>query len=139
MPAELLAEATALRTALLEAAAEADDELLGRYLEAGTLTEEELRRGLAAGARARKFLPVAVAAAKTGLGVRELLDLAVLVFPSPAERVVAGTDLGGKEAIGPGSPTPPSAARSSRPPSTTSPAGSTTSASSPARSSPRPR
>jgi elongation factor G len=91
----------------MEAAAEADDELLGRYLEAGTLDEEELRRGLAAGTRARKFLPVAVAAAKTGLGVRELLDLAVLLFPSPAERVVAGTDLGGKEVIWAGEPNAP--------------------------------
>ena len=84
VPAGQLAEATALRTTLLEAAAEADDELLGRYLDAGTLTEEELRRGLAAGARARKFLPVALAAAQRGLGVRQLLDLAVLIFPSPA-------------------------------------------------------
>jgi elongation factor G len=84
VPAGLLAEATALRIALLEAAAEADDELLGHYLDAGTLTEAELRRGLAAGARARKFMPVAVAAAKGGLGVRQLLDLAVLIFPSPA-------------------------------------------------------
>jgi elongation factor G len=107
VPAALLGEATALRTTLLEAAAEADDELLGRYLEAGTLGEEELRRGLAAGTRAHRFLPVALAAAKSGLGVRELLDLAVLLFPSPAERVVAGTDLGGKEVMWAGEPNAP--------------------------------
>ena len=107
VPAELAAEAAALRTAMMEAAAEADDELLGRYLEAGTLDAEELHRGLAAGTRARKFLPVAVAAAKTGLGIRELLDLAVLLFPSPTERVVAGTDLGGKEVMWAGEPNAP--------------------------------
>ena len=99
VPAARQSEAAALRTAMLEAAAEADDELLGRYLDSGTLTEAELRRGLALGARARKFLPVALAAAKTGLGVLQLLDLAVLLFPPPAERVVAGTDLGGKEVL----------------------------------------
>lgn len=99
VPAGLQAEATALRTGMLEAAAEADDELLGHYLDAGTLTEAELRRGLAAGARAGRFLPVALAAAKTGLGVRQLLELAVLLFPSPAERVVAGVDLAGKEVL----------------------------------------
>jgi elongation factor G len=107
LPAELVAEATALRTTLMEAAAEADDELLGRYLDAGTLTEEELRRGLAVGTRTHRFLPVGVAAAKSGLGVRQLLDLAVLLFPSPAERVVAGTDLGGKEVIWAGEPNAP--------------------------------
>ncbi len=95
IPADLKAEADRLRTAMLEAAAESDDELLGKYLEGAALTEEEICRGLAAGARAQKFLPVAVAAAKPGIGVRELLDLAVRLFPGPEARVVAGKDLGG--------------------------------------------
>ncbi len=99
VPAEAKAEAERLRTALVEAAAESDDELLGKYLEGGALTEDEIVRGLAAGAAAQKFLPVAVANAKTGAGLRELLDLAVRVFPGPERRQVKGKDLSGKETL----------------------------------------
>jgi elongation factor G len=95
IPAEVKAEAERLRTALVEAAAEADDELLGKYLEGTAIEEDEIRRGLAAGARAQKYLPVAVAAAKGGVGVRELLDVAVALFPAPEARAVKGKDLGG--------------------------------------------
>ncbi|HET9553262.1 MAG TPA: elongation factor G [Anaeromyxobacteraceae bacterium] len=95
IPADLQAEADRLRTALVEAAAEADDELLGKYLEGTALEEAEIWRGLAAGARAQKYLPVVVAAAKAGVGVRELLDAAVALFPAPEARVVKGKDLGG--------------------------------------------
>ena len=83
VPADMKDEVETHRTALLEAAAEADDELLGKYLEGGSLTEAEIIRGIAAGAKAQKFLPVACACAKNGVGVRELLDLAVAVLPSP--------------------------------------------------------
>jgi elongation factor G len=99
VPAEAKAEAERLRTALVEAAAESDDELLGKYLEGGALTEDEIVRGVAAGAAAQKFLPVAVANAKTGAGLRELLDLAVRVFPGPERRQVKGKDLSGKETL----------------------------------------
>ena len=96
IPAEVKAEAESMRTALVEAAAESDDELLGKYLEGGALTEEEIARGLAAGAARLKFLPLACVAAKPGVGVRELLDLVVQLFPGPEARVVTGKDLSGK-------------------------------------------
>ena len=99
VPADLKEEAERLRTALVEAAAESDDELLGKYLEGGALTAEEIVRGIAAGAAAQKFLPVAVACAKTGVGVRELLDLAVQIFPGPEKYEVKGKDLGGRETL----------------------------------------
>jgi len=98
--AELKEEAERLRTALVEAAAESDDELLGKYLEGGALTSAEIVRGIAAGAAAQRFLPVAVACAKgAGVGVRELLDLAIQVFPAPESREVKGKDLGGRETL----------------------------------------
>jgi len=97
VPAEIRAEAEAARTVLVEAAAESDDELLGKYLEGGTLSTEEVVRGLAAGAARQKFLPVLVGAAKPGVGVRELLDLVAQVLPGPEARVVRGKDLSGKE------------------------------------------
>jgi elongation factor G len=98
VPAELRAEADAARSALVEAAAESDDELLGKYLEGGGLSDEEIARGLAAGAAAQKFLPVALVCAKTGIGIRELLDLAVKLLPAPSAREVKGKDLHGSEA-----------------------------------------
>ena len=99
VPADLKAEAEQLRTALVEAAAETDDELLGKYLEGAALTPEEIVRGVAAGAAAQKFLPVAVACAKGGIGVRELLDLAVQIFPGPEKHEVKGKDLHDRETL----------------------------------------
>jgi elongation factor G len=96
VPADLKDEVERLRTALIEAAAECDDELLGKYLEGGSLGEDEIVRGVAAGIRGQKFLPVACACAKSGLGVRELLELAVAVLPGPA--AAAAKDLHGADA-----------------------------------------
>src|SRR5512133_1070337 len=97
VPAALKPQVEPLRTALLEAAAEADDELLGKYLDGTALSQDEIYRGLAAGARAQKFLPVACVAAKAGIGVRELLELAVRILPGPEARRVVGADLSGRE------------------------------------------
>jgi elongation factor G len=102
VPGQLAGDAERLRTVLVEAAAESDDELLGRYLEGGTLSEEEIARGLATGAAGQRFLPVACACAKSGVGVRELLDLAVRIFPGPEAREVKGKDLAGKDVTRPG-------------------------------------
>ncbi|HEU4383318.1 MAG TPA: elongation factor G [Anaeromyxobacteraceae bacterium] len=107
IPADMKAQAEAARTVLVEAAAESDDELLGKYLEGGALTEEEIARGLAAGAATLKFLPLACAAAKPGVGVRELLDLVVQLLPGPESRAVTGKELSGKPAGRRGDPGAP--------------------------------
>ncbi|HSD22052.1 MAG TPA: elongation factor G [Anaeromyxobacter sp.] len=107
VPGELAGDAERLRTALVEAAAEADDDLLGRYLEGGTLSEEEIARGIAAGAAGQRLLPVACACAKSGVGVRELLDLAVRIFPGPEAHEVKGKDLAGKDVTLPATPNAP--------------------------------
>ena len=99
IPADLRAEAERLRGALVEAAAESDDELLGKYLEGGALSDDEIARGVAAGMAGQKFLPIACAAAKSGVGIRELLDLTVKLFPGPEAREVKGKDLGGRESV----------------------------------------
>ncbi len=111
IPADMKAQADAARTVLVEAAAESDDELLGKYLEGGTLTEEEVARGLAAGAAKLKFLPLACVAAKPGVGVRELLDLVVQLLPGPEVRVVSGKELSGKPAERRGDPGAPFSAQ----------------------------
>ncbi len=107
VPADLKDEAERQRTVLVEAAAESDDELLGKYLEGTALSEDEIARGLAAGTGAQKFLPVAVASAKGGVGVREMLDIAVRLLPGPEKREVKGKDLAGKEVSRPASASAP--------------------------------
>jgi elongation factor G len=97
VPAELRARAEAARTVAVEAAAESDDELLGKYLESGTLADDEVVRGLARGAADQRFLPVVLTAAKPGVGVKELLDLVVKLLPSPDSRTLVGRNLHGDE------------------------------------------
>ncbi|MDQ7819646.1 MAG: elongation factor G [Armatimonadota bacterium] len=92
VPAELAEAARAAREKLMEAAADADDALMERYLEAGELTQEELVRGLHAGVRAGRVVPVLCAAGTKLVGVQPLLDAVVALLPSPAEREVVGTD-----------------------------------------------
>lgn len=89
IPEELQAGVEESRAALLEAVAEADDELLERYLEAGTLSEEELRLGLRRGILHGKLVPVLCGSATKVIGIQPLLDFILEYFPSPAERDAA--------------------------------------------------
>ena len=99
IPGELGERAKEYREKLVEAAAETDDELLSRYLEAGSLDEPEMLRALRAGIAGGKIVPVLCAAASKNLGTLPLLDLIVHEFPSPADRgEVGGTDLKAQQA-----------------------------------------
>jgi len=81
------------REKLVEAAAEGDDELIEKYLEQGTLTQEEVVSGLRKAVLARSVIPVVCGSAEKGIGVQELLDAIVNFLPSPAERPeVTATD-----------------------------------------------
>ncbi len=71
------------RGQLIEAAAESDDSLLEKYLDAGTLDEEEIQRGLRQGILDAKVAPVVCASATRLLGVRTLLSTIVELMPSP--------------------------------------------------------
>ncbi len=76
-------EADALHNALVEAIAENDEGLMERFFEQGTLTEDEMRQGLAAAMVRRQLFPVFVASAEEHIGVTRLMDFVVNVFPSP--------------------------------------------------------
>src|SRR5712691_9102046 len=98
IPGEVADRAKEYREKLVEAAAETDDELLNKYLEAGSLEEDEMLKALRAGISAGKIIPVLCAAAVKSIGSQALLDLIVHEFPSPADRSeVAGTDLKAKQ------------------------------------------
>jgi len=84
-PAEMADAIAAARERLVEAIAEANDALLEKYLEGTELTAEELRVGLAEGARAGRLLPVLCGAAGRAIGLHPLLDAIVDLLPSPAD------------------------------------------------------
>ncbi|HSK94168.1 MAG TPA: elongation factor G [Candidatus Angelobacter sp.] len=84
---------------LVEAAAEASDELMMKYLEGEAFSDEEIEAALHKGTREGSVVPVFVGSATKNIGVRELLSMIVKHVPSPAE-VGARTTVDGKE-IGP--------------------------------------
>jgi elongation factor G len=86
IPAALAEAAQAARDRLMEAAAEAEDGLVETYLETGSLTDEELRRGLIIGTQAGRIVPVLATAATRLIGTRDVLGAVVLLLPSPAAR-----------------------------------------------------
>ena len=85
VPQEFQAEAERRRDLVVEAAAEADDELMERYLETGELSADEVRRGLRARALANEVVPVLCGAAFKNKGVQPLLDAVVEYLPAPDE------------------------------------------------------
>jgi elongation factor G len=86
IPADLEAAAQSAREALIEMVAEADDTLMEKFFEAGTLTQEELLSGLKRGIAAGRVFPVLCASASANIGIQPLLDALVSYVPSPAER-----------------------------------------------------
>jgi elongation factor G len=86
VPAAVRELAESQRATLVEAVAEADDELLEKYLEGTELSETEVREGLTRAIRAQKLFPVLCGAPARSIAVTPLLDLAVEAFPSPLDR-----------------------------------------------------
>ncbi|HEX6624249.1 MAG TPA: elongation factor G, partial [Pyrinomonadaceae bacterium] len=87
VPAELKAEAEAMRHKLLEAVAEADEDLMEQYLEdeGASFTEEQIRAALRKGTIALKIVPVVTGSAFKNKGVQTLLDAVVDYLPSPLD------------------------------------------------------
>lgn len=93
IPADLRAAAESAREALMDPCAEAVEELMEKYLEEGTLSDEEMRRGLQAGIAAGTIFPVFASAADSEVGVASLLQAVVDLLPSPASRTeIAGVN-----------------------------------------------
>ena len=102
IPANVAGQAEEVRVPLIEAAAEADDELIMKYLEGEELTEEEIQQGLRAAVLAGKAIPVLVTAATANVGTRALLDALVAYAPSPVDRgPVTALTAAGEEQIEP--------------------------------------
>ena len=86
IPADMKDDVALYREQLMENAAENDDELVERFLEEGTLSEEEMIAGLRKGIRDGALVPVCVALGLRNKGTAALLDIVCDYFPSPLER-----------------------------------------------------
>lgn len=100
IPGDVMDTVKTYREQLAEAAAETDDDLLAKYLEEGSISEEEmlgaLRRAVVTGA----LVPVLAASATRAIGVTPLLELILKEFPSPADQgAVSGEDPRTKAAV----------------------------------------
>ncbi len=85
IPADLNDEVARRRDQLLEAAAEADDDVLTKYLEGEEISDAELEGCLHRGVRDAVLAPVMVTSAAHDIGVAAVLDAIVRYLPSPAE------------------------------------------------------
>jgi elongation factor G len=95
VPTDMESAASTAREALIEMVAEADDSLMEKFFDAGTLTQEELLSGLKRGISATRIFPVVCASASTNVGMQPLLDALVSYVQSPAERGLPVTDARG--------------------------------------------
>jgi len=93
IPADLTDSVENWREQLIENIAEADDELLEKYLDSGELSPEEISRGLIKGVKSGSLVPVCCGSAPNLIGIPHLLDLMVSTLPSPADRgPITGTN-----------------------------------------------
>lgn len=86
IPADQTEKAQQFREKLVEDVAEADDELMEKYLEEGVLAEEEILKGLTSGAVSGKLTPVLCGSATLNLGIFQLMEAMLRLLPSPAQR-----------------------------------------------------
>jgi elongation factor G len=87
-PADMADRVEALKGALIESAAESDDQLIEKYLGGEALTPDEVASGLRKAVAQCKLMPVFAVVAKNDVGVIELLDNIGRLFPCPTDRVV---------------------------------------------------
>ena len=98
IPADLVDKAKEARNFMVEAAAEANEELMDKYLNEGELTEEEIIFGIRARTLRVEIVPVLCGTAFKNKGVQAMLDAVVQLLPSPIDRPpVPGIDENDKE------------------------------------------
>jgi elongation factor G len=98
IPAELLEIAKEWREKMVEAAAEASEELMNKYLEEGDLTEEEITHGLRVRTINSEIQPMLCGTAFKNKGVQRMLDAVLELMPSPLDvKAIKGFDEDEKE------------------------------------------
>ncbi|HEY7817381.1 MAG TPA: elongation factor G, partial [Vicinamibacteria bacterium] len=100
IPAEMRDAVKAARERVIEAACEADDRLMEKYLNGVTPTEEEIVAGLRKGTIALKVVPVLCGSAFKNKGVQPLLDAVADFLPAPTDiPPIVGTSLDGTSSV----------------------------------------
>ncbi|MDZ7890395.1 MAG: elongation factor G [Rhodoferax sp.] len=93
IPADLVSVAEEWREKMVEAAAEASEELMNKYLEEGDLTEEEITGGLRSRTIAGEIQPMLCGTAFKNKGVQRMLDAVIELMPSPLDvKAIKGFD-----------------------------------------------
>ncbi|PKL83763.1 MAG: elongation factor G [Ignavibacteriae bacterium HGW-Ignavibacteriae-3] len=85
IPADLKAHAEKLREILIEKVAESSEELMNKFFEEGSLTDDEMQQGLKAAIISGGLIPAFAMAASKGIGHNTFLDFAAKYFPAPNE------------------------------------------------------
>lgn len=92
IPADLVEKAAEMREYMVEAAAEATEELMTKYLDDGELSEEEIKQGLRIRTLANEIVPIMGGSAFKNKGVQAVLDAVIEYLPSPTEvKAIEGT------------------------------------------------
>jgi elongation factor G len=92
VPADMVDEVQEMREQMIEAAAEATEELMDKYLEGGELTEAEIKKGIRLRTLANEIVPVLGGSAFKNKGVQAMLDAVIEYMPSPTEvKAIEGT------------------------------------------------
>ncbi|MDT7514025.1 elongation factor G [Rhodoferax mekongensis] len=93
IPADLVGAAKEWREKMVEAAAEASEDLMNKYLEEGDLTEEEITAGLRARTINGEIQPMLCGTAFKNKGVQRMLDAVIELMPSPLDvKAIKGYD-----------------------------------------------
>jgi len=95
VPADMAGAVDQAREALIEMVAEADEQLMEKFFEAGTLTDDELVTGLRGATLAGRLFPLVCTSGLVNIGVPQLLDAVLACLPSPADRPFPALDAAG--------------------------------------------
>ena len=86
IPADMKDIVEKYRENMVEDIAESDEKLMDKYLDAGELSDDELKAGLKKGVMSLSLLPVACGSAVKNIGIAPFIDLVINALPSPVER-----------------------------------------------------
>ncbi len=99
IPADMVDAVELARLSMIEAAAEADDDLLSKYLEGEELTDEEIRSGLVKGIADGRFSPVFCGSAAKNIGVVDFMNALAQFAPSADRTIVSGSKPKSEDAV----------------------------------------
>ncbi|MGA0975640.1 MAG: elongation factor G [Methylophilaceae bacterium] len=98
IPADLVDTCNEWRSKLVETAAEANEEIMNKYLETGDLSEKEILEGLRIRTIANEIVPMLLGSAFKNKGVQAMLDKVIELMPSPIDvPAIKGTDTSGEK------------------------------------------